>query len=416
MYSVQYIKQKFRIIGNSLAINRAIEKAIQVASTDISVLVSGESGVGKEFIPKIIHFLSSRKHNNYIAVNCGAIPEGTIDSELFGHEKGAFTGAVSTRRGYFEVANGGTIFLDEIAELPLSTQVKLLRILETGEFIKVGSSNIQKTSLRIIAATNKDLLYSIKKNKFREDLFYRLNTVQIEMPALRERKHDIELLFNKFSNDFITKYHIPSIQMTAESINYMKNYHWPGNVRQLRNFTENICILEINRVITLDKIREYLPHNNKELSLPVLVSNASKKSISDEIDVFYKILFDMRKDINELKNLILEIVKNNVNLVIEKNTHNIIRNNTFLSSYINNKEDKKIKKYNISDDNSLVSYNENNDILKNNPLSESLYLHNKELECIQKALKKCKGKRKIAAKELGISERTLYRKIKQYNL
>jgi transcriptional regulator with PAS, ATPase and Fis domain len=420
MYSIQDIKKKFRIVGNSVAINRAIQKAMQVASTDISVLVTGESGVGKEFIPQIIHSISSRKHNRYIAINCGAIPEGTIDSELFGHEKGAFTGAITTRKGYFEVADGGSVFLDEIADLPLSTQVKLLRILETGEFMKVGSSKIQKTSIRIIAATNINLLIAIEKNKFREDLFYRLNTVQIDIPSLRERKDDIELLFNKFSNDFMEKYNIPPVELTRESLECIQNYHWPGNVRQLRNFVENISVLEMNRVINVDTVQSYLNFNNKH-SVPLIINdnvNYNQTNTNDR-EAFYQILFKIRKDINDLKSLMLEIIKHNSSLhglLDKKNNYHNHNDQNFLPNY--NKNDILSGKPNndISRHDTLISYDNN---MNHNSVAsshESLFLHNKELEFIQKALKKSKGKRKIAAKELGISERTLYRKIKQYGL
>ena len=307
MDSLQTIKQRFGIIGNNAALNRALEKSIQVAPTDISVLVIGESGVGKEFIPKIIHNQSARKHNNYIAVNCGAIPEGTIDSELFGHEKGAFTGATNTRKGYFEVADGGTIFLDEVGELPLSTQVRLLRILESGEFMKVGSSDVQKTSVRVVAATNVKLHEAIEKGKFREDLYYRLNTVQIDMPPLRDRKEDIVLLFRKFASDFATKYRMPHIELSSEAAHYITNYYWPGNIRQLRNFAEQVSVVEKDRVISLEKIKTYLPHN----TLPVLMKKESEnESNSDfrERDLLYKVLFDMKKDLNDLRALTLDLI------------------------------------------------------------------------------------------------------------
>lgn len=391
-------------------INRTIEKAIQVSFSDISVLVVGESGVGKEFIPKIIHYLSSRKHNCYIAINCGAIPEGTIDSELFGHKKGSFTGAFSTRRGYFDVANGGTIFLDEVGELPLSTQVRLLRVLESGEFMKVGSSLMNKTSVRVVAATNINLLKAIEKKKFREDLYYRLNTVQIDVPPLRYRKEDISLLFNSFSNSFAERNKIPPIRLTDESIKYLENYYWPGNIRQLRNLSEKISILEIDRNIDLNKIKQYLPENKN--SLPIIINNKRKITFHtlNKRDLFYKTLFEIKKDINDFKTSILQIIKNNNNLKLLIDKKRQFFNDKILSLF-----HKSFNKKNILKLENLIippfKINDNKIISK-----ESCILQNNELNSIREALKKNNGKRKITAKQLGISERTLYRKIKQYEL
>lgn len=422
MESIQNIKQKFRIIGNDPVFNRAIEKALQVAPTNISVLVIGESGVGKEFIPKIIHQLSTRKHCAYIAVNCGAIPEGTIDSELFGHEKGAFTGAFNTRKGYFEVAHGGTIFLDELGELPLTTQVRLLRILESGEFIKVGSSQIQKTYVRIVAATNINLLNAIKNGKFREDLYYRINTVQIDMPSLRNRKKDIDLLFRKFSNDFSEQYSIPSIKLTEKALKYLENYSWPGNIRQLRNIAEQLSILETKREISIEKLKEYLPEDNFSIP-PILSKNHRGQDFSNERDLLYKILFDMRKDLNDLKNLTLQLMQNqgNANSFVEDN-HQLVKNvfgevlphTNKTSTLDSNYQIEHTSKSRLTTEEESFEFEEvSGDIVQKN---ESLSLSEKELELIQKALNRNHGKRKAAAKELGISERTLYRKIKEYDL
>ncbi|XOD67778.1 MAG: sigma-54 interaction domain-containing protein [Flavobacteriales bacterium Tduv] len=420
MYSVQSVKQRFRIIGNNPVLHRAIEKAMQVAPTDISVLVMGESGVGKEFIPKIIHQLSARKHHAYIAVNCGAIPEGTIDSELFGHEKGAFTGASNTRKGYFEVADGGTIFLDEVGELPLFTQVRLLRVLESGEFIKVGSSQIQKTHVRIVAATNVKLLEAIQKGKFREDLYYRLNTVQIDMPSLRSRKGDIGLLFRKFSNDFAEKYCMPPIKLTERALKYFEDYSWPGNIRQLRNFSEQLSVIEAEREISVEKLKEYLPENTLFIP-PVVAKEQQAQDFSNERDLLYKILFDIRKDLNDLKNLTLQLMQNqgDANHFVEnnrqlvKNVFGEILPHSSASSTLD-------PTYRIERAPETVFPVEDFDFeeVSDESLhkSESLLLQKKELEFIQKALKRNYGNRKIAAKELGVSERTLYRKIKQYDL
>lgn len=420
MYSVNNIKQKFRIVGNDESLNRALEKAIHVAPTDISVLVMGESGVGKEFIPKIIHNLSPRKHYAYIAVNCGAIPEGTIDSELFGHEKGAFTGATSIRKGYFEFADKGTIFLDEVGELPISTQVRLLRVLESGEFIKVGSSNIQKIHVRIVAATNVNLIEAIKKGKFREDLYYRLNTVQIDIPSLRFRKLDIGILFKKFSNDFAEKYNMPPIKLTEKALKYIEDYPWPGNIRQLRNFSEQISVLETDREISLDRIKEYL-NNEINYNPPILARARIKQDAYNERDILYKILFNIRKDLNDLKSLTLQLIQNqsNANNFLEKNRQLV--KNVFGDSWSNTSASVFDQKFQIERKTKDILSTDNFEFEEifdenNTNKSESLFLQEKELEFIQKALKRNHGKRKIAAKELGISERTLYRKIKQYGI
>ena len=422
MESFQNIKQRFEIIGNDPKLNRAVEKAMQVAPTDISVLVTGESGVGKESIPKIIHALSHRKHGKYIAVNCGAIPEGTIDSELFGHEKGSFTGATSAREGYFEVANGGTIFLDEVGELPLTTQVRLLRVLENGEFIKVGSSQVQKTNVRIVAATNVNMIEAIEKGKFREDLYYRLSTVEIQLPALRERKDDIHLLFRKFAADFAHKYKMPPIKLSEEAVRYLLHYRWSGNIRQLRNVAEQISVLETNREIGLTTLQSYLPENEK--SLPQVVGE--KKSASDfstEREILYKVLFDMKNDLNDLKKLTLELMQNGVAKVQETNKSLIQKiygttdeKNTIFEE--RNKMQLVPVEEEIEQEEFHDEDEENGNYLFAEAIEEeeTLSLEAKELEMIKKALEKNKGKRKAAADELGISERTLYRKIKQFDL
>ncbi len=412
MESLQTIKQRFGIIGNDIHLNRAIEKAVRVATTDISVLVTGESGVGKENIPKIIHQLSHRKHNKYIAVNCGAIPEGTIDSELFGHEKGAFTGATGARSGYFEVADGGTIFLDEVGELPLTTQVRLLRVLENGEFIKVGSSTVQKTNVRIVAATNLNMHEAVKKGKFREDLYYRLSTIEIHLPPLRERKDDIHLLFRKFAADFAQKYKMPSIRLTDEAVFILENFNFPGNIRQLRNIAEQISVVEENRTISAEKLQLYLPKTPQ--NLPMIVGGfKSESDFSNEREIMYKILFDMKNDINDLKKVTYDMLHNgNTAKVHEENKHII---------------QKILKDKSPSESNTTVevveyqdnSYQEDEDYNYDDESSveiETASLHDIELEMIKKSLERHQGKRKLAAKELGISERTLYRKIKQYNL
>ena len=415
MDSLQLVKQRFGIIGNNLGLNRALEKSLGVSNTDISVLVIGESGVGKESIPKIIHQYSHRKHNKYIAVNCGAIPEGTIDSELFGHEKGAFTGASQTRAGYFEVADGGTIFLDEVGELPMQTQVRLLRILESGEFIKVGSSKVQKTDVRIVAATNINISEAISKEKFREDLYYRLSTVEIGLPPLRERKEDIVLLFRKFASDFAQKYHMPPIKLDEQSQKLLMNYRWSGNIRQLRNVAEQISVLEKEREINASCLSTYLP--NRTPQLPALVDKKDSKSdFGSEREILYKVLFDMKSDLNDLKKLTLDLIKNGSQSEINEKNQSLIEKiygketapekNTLDSVPINT-DSPKMNKVEPLD---KYSYAET--IEEEEPLS----LHEKELEMIKQALIRSKGKRKLAAQELGISERTLYRKIKQFDL
>ena len=423
MADLQSIKARFGIIGNYPALNRALEKSIQVAPTDISVLVMGESGVGKEFIPKIIHGESRRKHQPYIVVNCGAIPEGTIDSELFGHEKGAFTGATSTRKGYFEVADGGTIFLDEVGELPLQTQVRLLRVLESGEFMKVGSSQVQKTDVRIVAATNVNMLNAIEDGRFREDLYYRLNTVQIDMPPLRERKGDIHLLFRKFAIDFAEKYRMPELMLTDDAVNYLEKYPFPGNVRQLRNLVEQMTVVEQNRTVNAIKLSEYIPQHS---NLPAIVqknSGSGSQDFGSEREIMYKILFDMRNDLNDLKSLTSELIKNRgnndlshheknlINRVFTPDTANANTNSLLYFENSNNQFPNQNMMTESGDD-----YGEVEDIEIEETKQTSLSLQNNERELIVKALEKYNGRRNKAADELGISQRTLYRKIKQYNL
>ena len=399
---IRQIKQRFGIIGNDFKLNRALDIACQVAPTDLSVLITGESGTGKEIFPQVIHSQSVRKHGNYIAVNCGAIPEGTIDSELFGHEKGAFTGANEMRKGYFEVADGGTVFLDEVAELPLATQVRLLRILESGEFIKVGSSITQKTNVRVIAATNVDLVQTIQKGFFREDLYYRLNTIPISIPPLRKRKDDIYLLFRKFTADFSEKYHIPPINLTIEARSILESYEWRGNVRQLKNITEQISIIEEAREIDATMLKNYLPTNNIS-TLPVIYSNDknTETTFATERDILYKILFDLRADMNELKKTVYDLKANKANVSYAQiNTENVIPQTiitTPSAEHISNLVNKYFTETHVIVD-------------------ESLSLGEKEVELIRKALEKYNGKRKLAAKELGISERTLYRKLKEHSL
>jgi len=420
METIQSIKQRFGIIGNDTALNRAIEKAIQVAPTDISVLITGESGVGKEVMPKIIHQLSHRKHGKYIAVNCGAIPEGTIDSELFGHEKGAFTGATQTRSGYFEVADGGTIFLDEVGELPLTTQVRLLRVLENGEFIKVGSSKVQKTNVRIVAATNIKMFEAINKEKFREDLYYRLSTIEIPIPALRKRKQDIHLLFRKFSSDFALKYKMPTIRLNEEAVQLLQKYRWTGNIRQLRNVAEQISVLESKREINAAALKSYLP--DMGIQLPAIVDKKNPNSdFSTEREILYKVLFDMKSDLNDLKKLTLELMENdNFKDVQEKNEQLIQKIYKDPSSNVAENNSQVLALSETSSQNEtieIVNSNENYDFIEDiEEEEETLSLHDKELELIKKSLERHNGKRKLAADELGISERTLYRKIKQYDL
>ena len=413
MESLQAVKQRFGIIGNDALLNRAIEKAIRVSPTEISVLVTGESGVGKESIPKIAHQLSYRKHAKYIAVNCGAIPEGTIDSELFGHEKGAFTGAVQTRKGYFEVADGGTIFLDEVGELPLTTQVRLLRVLENGEFIKVGTSSVQKTDVRIVAATNLNMHEAISKGKFREDLYYRLSTIEINLPPLRERKEDIHLLFRKFASDFAQKYKMPTVRLTEDAISLLVNYSYPGNIRQLRNIAEQISVIEETRSIDGLKLKQYLPEMGG--NLPSVISNTTSNSdFANEREIMYKILFDMRNDINDLKKLTLDLMKSD-------STNQVKEQNSQLIQKIHQEQEQYLPA--VQTPIEVLSIPENEyesskafDFAEAIDDDESLSLHEKEVELIKKSLERNHGKRKLAAKELGISERTLYRKIKQYDL
>lgn len=411
--NIQQVKQRFGIIGNSPGLNRALDVALQVAPTDISVLVTGESGVGKEIIPQIIHQYSARKHNEYIAVNCGAIPEGTIDSELFGHEKGAFTGAQGSRKGYFEVANGGTIFLDETGELPLQTQVRLLRVLETGEFMKVGSSKVIKTDVRIIAATNENLAQAIKNNKFREDLFYRLSTVPITLPPLRERREDVHLLFRKFASTFADKYRMPTIRLTDDAIPILNGYRWPGNIRQLRNLTEQISVIEKERMITPEILLKYLPKDSEQ-NLPSLRghnfdSNTNMEGVDK--DLILKIIVDLKKELADTKKAVAQLIKGSNNFenlsddnLLPSYSGDLVSNKPSLSYPV------KVDRNNFYNDDYQEAIEEHEEV------EESLSLEAREKELIIKALAKHKGKRKHAAKELGISERTLYRKIKEYEI
>lgn len=418
----EQIKQRFGIIGHSEGLNRAIDIAAQVAPTDLSVLITGESGSGKEVMPQIIHQLSARKHNKYIAVNCGAIPEGTIDSELFGHEKGSFTGATESRKGYFEVADGGTIFLDEVAELPLPTQVRLLRVLESGEFMKVGSSKVQKTNVRIAAATNVDIPEAIKKNKFREDLYYRLNTVPIIVPPLRERKDDIYLLFRKFASDFANKYHMPAIRLSEKAKEILLKYRWPGNVRQLKNVTEQISVIEEDKFIDEQNLKKYLPENSHS-SLPVIY-NGESENLSER-EILYKVLFDMKKDVTDLKEVVHQLMQGKGE--IEKDNASSQKAYERLYSDQENKEfEYKLQlPEHLSSENSPVENSNNSDtqhdefyheIEEEEVEEENLSISDAEKILIQKALTKHSGKRKYAAEDLGISERTLYRKIKEYEI
>jgi len=412
MRDLQTIKQRFGIIGNYSGLNRAIDVALQVAPTDLSVLITGESGTGKESFPQVIHSYSTRKHGQYIAVNCGAIPEGTIDSELFGHEKGSFTGATESRKGYFEVADGGTIFLDEVAELPLSTQVRLLRVLESGEFIRVGSSKVQKTNVRVIAASNVDVAKAIEHDRFREDLFYRLNTVPIKIPPLRERGEDIFLLFRKFAVDFAEKYRMPAIRLNNEAKNILLNYSWPGNVRQLKNVTEQISIIEEEREITPEVLRIYLPDYNS-VKLPAVIKREEDKSFSTEREILYKILFDMKSDMNDLKKLVLDLIKSGqYDLAFQKNNSGVIQNlikDTMHTEHF--AEEPELHPSDFAHHRARTNIQDTEEVVE-----ESLSLAGKEIEMIKKALEKYNGKRKLAANELGISERTLYRKIKEYGI
>tara|TARA_B100000989_G_scaffold180424_1_gene135595 strand:+ start:5763 stop:7025 length:1263 start_codon:yes stop_codon:yes gene_type:complete len=414
MESILAVKQRFGIIGDNSKLNRAIEKSIQVANSDISVLVTGESGVGKENIPKIIHQYSHRKHSKYIAVNCGAIPDGTIDSELFGHEKGAFTGATSNRSGYFEVADGGTIFLDEVGELPLSTQVRLLRVLESGEFIKVGSSKVEKTNVRIVAATNVNMEVAIKKGKFREDLFYRLSTIIIDIPPLRQRKQDIPILFRKFASDFAQKYNMPTLRLDDNAQQLLCQQDWKGNIRQLRNIAEQMSILEKERNLNTETLNNYLP--NKISKLPATLDGMKKdnSSFSSEREILYKVLFDMKNDLNDLKKLTLELIQAEKSSDIKEKNQGLIE-----KIYGGDEASQDSKSLDFKSDLDVVSGTniENSfEYAETIEEEETLSLHDKEVEMIRQALIRTNGRRKNAAKELGISERTLYRKIKQHDL
>ena len=409
--STQNIKQRFGIIGNDPILNRSIEKAMRVSPTDISVLVTGESGVGKESFPKIIHQLSHRKHNKYIAVNCGAIPDGTIDSELFGHEKGAFTGANSARKGYFEVADGGTIFLDEVGELPLTTQVRLLRVLENGEYIKVGASEVQKTNVRIVAATNLDMEKAIQKGKFREDLYYRLSTVEIKIPPLRNRREDIHLLFRKFASDFAKKYNMPTIRLDENAQRLLNMYRWNGNIRQLRNVAEQLSVLEEKREVSSQLLQSYLPEFNS--TLPALVNKSkSADDFSNEREILYKILFDMKKDLNDLKKITNHLNSEDYKSDIKEKDFNSLE--SLHEKLIKEKDTEIIE---IKEKESIFNSKEDKyHFAEEIKEEETLSIHDKELELIKKALERNNGKRKAAAIELGISERTLYRKIKQHDI
>lgn len=409
MSDIQSIKNRFGIIGNSPSLTYALNVAVQVANTDLSVLINGESGVGKEVFSQIIHALSARKHNPFIAVNCGAIPEGTIDSELFGHEKGSFTGAVDSRKGYFETVNGGTIFLDEIGEMPLGTQARLLRVLETGEYIRVGSSKVQKTDVRVIAATNKELLDSTHSGRFREDLYYRLNTVPIRVPALRDRKEDIPLLFRKFAADFADRYKGAPVQLSDEARNMLMNYNWPGNVRELKNIAEQISVLAKDKTISANELQHFLPENNPN-RLPVLVGGkggVSQQEFANEREILYKLFFDMKKDVNELKKVIFDMMQSP-----GASRHIPVYNNDNLLTDVKSST---VPSYGSSSQ--PVVINQNGDSIDHHEdVEESLSIMDKEKELIIKALKKHKGKRKDASADLGISERTLYRKLKEYDI
>ena len=408
---IQSIKQRFGVIGNSPLLNRAIDVAIQVAPTDLTVLISGESGTGKEVFPKMIHQESTRKHGHYIAVNCGAIPEGTIDSELFGHEKGSFTGAHESRKGYFEVADGGTIFLDEIAELPISTQVRLLRVLETGEFLKVGSSKMVKSNIRVVAASNEDIPKAIERGKFRQDLFYRLNSVPIFVPPLRERKDDIHLLFRKFAADFAEKYRMPALQLTDDAIKVLRDYYWPGNIRQLKNITEQISIIEREKEISAESLAKYLP-GIRNSSVPVLYHKTDEESFSER-ELLYKVLFDMKRDMAELKKIVLNLVEKDGHHADFEQTKALLVKD--FGQDLLAQEKKIIDQMEISHAKE-TDLEDDEDYEQSEIIEESLSLTDKEHEMIKRALEKHRGKRKNAATELGISERTLYRKIKEYHI
>lgn len=410
--NIQDIKHRFEIIGKSALLNYALETAVKVAPTDITVLINGESGVGKEAFSKIIHALSTRKHGPFIAVNCGAIPEGTIDSELFGHEKGSFTGAHETRKGYFETVNSGTIFLDEVGELPLETQARLLRVLESGEFIKVGSSKVQKTNVRIIAATNRDLLDHSTRGKFREDLYYRLSTVPIRVPSLRERKEDISLLFRKFSADFAEKYRSRQVVLDPDAEQILINYRWPGNIRQLKNIAEQLSVLDEDKIITVQELKFVLPRENN--NLPAISANASSEMQFSEREIFYKVLLDLRKDLNDLKTVVYDIAQGRT---VNLDPMNYARDRDIQGPVVTEfYPNDRTFNTNVMPMNSNENKTNIIELQEAMPLPESLSLEQKEIEMIKKALQKYKGKRKKAAIELGISERTLYRKIKQYNL
>ncbi len=411
--NIQQVKQRFGIIGNSPVLNRALEVAMQVAPTDISVLVTGESGTGKEIIPQVIHQLSARKHGEYIAVNCGAIPEGTIDSELFGHEKGSFTGASGSRQGYFEVANGGTIFLDEVAELPMQTQVRLLRVLETGEFIRVGSSKVIKTNVRVVAATNENMQQAIHSGKFREDLFYRLSTVPIQLPALRNRQEDVHLLFRKFANDFAEKYRMPAIKLTDDAVQLLQNYPWPGNIRQLKNLVEQLSVIETSRDIDELILASYLQPITEKSNF--LVKNEQSQESISERELMYKFLFDMKKDLTELKKLVLEVVNNGVAMPLN-NDQTAVINRIYQDVYDEIPAVPRMLPPATASDHHTAYPVHPESYEMHEEIEESLSLEDREKELIQKALEKHRGKRKYAALELGISERTLYRKIKEYQL
>lgn len=409
--NIQQVKQRFGIIGNAPALNRALEVAVQVAPTDISVLVTGESGTGKEIIPQVIHQLSSRKHGEYIAVNCGAIPEGTIDSELFGHEKGSFTGASGSRKGYFEVADGGTIFLDEVAELPMQTQVRLLRVLETGEFIRVGSSKAVKTNVRVVAATNENMQKAISSGKFREDLFYRLSTVPIALPSLRSRQEDIHLIFRKFANDFAEKYRMPVVKLTPDAVELVNHHSWPGNIRQLKNLVEQLSVIETAREIDSQILRRYLPEETP--NTPALIDKTQTESINER-ELMYKFLFEMKKDLTELKKLVVEMASKEGVIDLSQDQTNLV--NRYFQEISTEKEQPLLDAPKHDQDYTIVSQGESEDYELHEEVEESLSLEEREKELIQKALEKHRGKRKYAAEELGISERTLYRKIKEYNM
>ena len=397
--SIIKTKQRFDIIGNSQVFERCLKKALRVANTNISILITGPSGTGKDVIPKIIHANSNRKHGQFIAVNCGAIPEGTIDSELFGHEKGAFTGAVNSRKGYFEAVNNGTIFLDEIGDLPLTTQVRLLRILENGEYIKVGSSKVEKTNVRLIAATNVNLVQLVKNKTFREDLFYRINTIEIAMPSLKDRSEDIHLLFRKFVSNFSDKHNIPPIKLTADAVDLIQNYEWPGNIRELKNFAEKISIIEEKRLLNSSDLN---PHLASDTSSLIVTKDQTESSFSER-EILYKILFELKNDLNDLKQITLDLIEGN-----GKNESFQSNNAERIQRIYKNPMPNQLEIQNLPDNKPNIITHSTND--------ENLSLQENECDIIQKSLTKNNGKRKIAARELGISERTLYRKIKQYNL